>query len=218
MKNKIITGIGPRETIAILDELSVPYESWNHYVHNDVDYFARAVERGELGLERGEKNTINLHVFVSVVHVRLRRGGERYELWESIELPNSTKIRVGFDGSVAEKVRTCEGEEPMQAARRGLGEELGQTESRFADPSDYILWPRNVVERLETTEADWYNGFDLTTYHRHHFNCYPHSSLYHPEYAFEANGRKHRFRWKEAEEHWSYSFDHTSLLRQSCLV
>ena len=203
---KIITN--PVEAADALKRHQIPTHLWTGGNTNTVALLMQSLEKDLIQLEENDHAngpSLILRINVVVLHVQVYWKDMWLQLFEdNIYCPKTGQRKSRhstFNGSVAGKPRRNESVQNknniVAAARRELGEELGQTEPRFKDISCFDLVPRFC----ETTiKMDWYPGLP-EHFNRYHHRCLIHPDLFHIKYTEvdEDHGRILTFRWKVME-------------------
>jgi hypothetical protein len=163
-----------------------------------LDDFIGFCRTGEYELDDSE-DILKVRVNVAVVFVRCVIFPRLGELYEAGQYRNGTRIanrRSQFDGSVAEKIKIYPpiSESAEAAIRRGLAEELGQTEPRFKKPDSYEL-RFDREESLEVENADWFPGIPAVYVRRIHACIIPNNMCHKTYEEVCPDGRVILFRW-----------------------
>ena len=174
------------EIIDLLTEYRTPFRFWNGQLGESLDGFVSSIRLGETWLEAASDGLIH-HVNVAVVTVRHLLNGQWLELREDRqEFPDGTIKRRKFSGSLGEKIR--ENETPLNAAKRGLFEELS-----FPKHAKYQM----VSDEIEVTQrriTHWYPGL-TDKYNRNQFMCDIPQEMYKPEYVEIYLNKRIYFKW-----------------------
>lgn len=183
-----------RQVIRLLRKHGINYQSWVKSVTtNSLEDLVKSVRAGECELHSLPDGRLVLHINVAVVTVICSRCKSSQELRE---------FRNGehrpFNGSLGEKIRTRYSETAIQAAKRGLREELGKTEPLFKDETLYTIRP-NGWETKPPQPSEFYPGL-YDEYARDFFLCDIQPPLCHNRYIAEDNGRHIHFYWIETPQ------------------
>ena len=180
-----------------LEKQGVPYQEWGHRPGTkSFESLLGSLRLGECAVEsNGHGIVIHWHVAVAYVYHRFKhRQNEIFEHHQ--KLPSGQKIQRDFPG-IGEKILAKE--TPEEAVRRGLGEELGQTEPLFKQPDFYTLFSKEEIV-TEPAPSDWFRPL-RDVYHRKIFTV-PEIApvLYRPEYHEARDGREIVFRWRVVKQ------------------
>jgi hypothetical protein len=178
------------EIIEILDYADINHRSWAKPM--DLDSLVRFTQTGEMKLERTNGDAL-LHVYTAVVTVRNITGKGVRELYEAYLIEDGCRRTRPFNGSLGEKIRWLYGEDDLSAGRRGINEELGETEPEIKTAKLDI--ERLRVEDDRRPESDYYGKLPAV-YHRHHVRCLLPYDLCRKEFIAHDDGREFHFLWK----------------------
>lgn len=183
------------EVLEILGHGRAPHWSWQKPF--DLESLIDFCLTGEMRVEK-ENGHCLIHVFPAVVTVRHITGRAVSELYEAFMIQHGKRRKRYFDGTLAEKIRFRLGEQPLEAARRGIREELGQTEP-LLQTIGLDLEECNVLNEPRD-ESDYYPGVPAV-YHRHRFRYILPFHLRHEEYVANDQERQLHFLWKDMMLH-----------------
>lgn len=176
-----------------LERRGIPRGEWGRRPGTkNLDSLLESLRLGECAVEsNGHGVVIHWHVAVAYVYRWFRhRQNELFE--HHHRLPGGQKIQRDFPG-IGEKIWA--GETPEEAVRRGLGEELGQTEPLFKEPDFYVLYPKEEIV-TRPAPSDWFRPIQ-DVYHRQIFTIPKIADvLFRPEYRENRDGRMIVFRWR----------------------
>ena len=180
------------EAAALLKRHGIDIRAWDGVRTKTLGELMHSIKLGEAWLEpNGSELRINFNV--ATVNVMIARDGSWFELFEARQIlaDGSEKIRR-FPFSIAEKIMVLR-ETPIQAARRGLKEEL-----QLKPDSGYSL-TRKGFKIFRNGSSDWYPGLrDL--YHWHCHWCFITEELFRPSYMERCLHKTIHFEWREVAD------------------
>jgi hypothetical protein len=177
--------------IGLLEKHGVDYKSWDPKKGaNTLDDLISFIESGEISLKSHPDGILIVHINVAVATISCLHNRRLLELREY-----RNGARRPFTGSLGEKI--LGNEKPEMAIRRGLIEELGQTEPKFNDQSLYTLEADGREVRPPQPSEFYHGAFDV--YSRKKFKIRIDPTMYHTRYVAHDNGREICFMWVDPE-------------------
>lgn len=161
------------KVLRLLKKHNVPFDRWESDGKQDnLNRLIESVEEGEIEMESRPDGTLVLHVYVAVATLRHNSKRGLYELREYRKKgPDGLLEARKFSGSLGGKIKRKSkkgAETPLRAIQRELAGELGESESRFKDVSEYTL-EHVGSEVTEPQPSDNGRIGLLDVYHREHF-------------------------------------------------
>lgn len=178
--------IAPGQDIKpILTQHRVPVEIWGKGGAKTIQHLQAEVDAGETTLV-ADNETLLRQVGVAFIDVFYTRGEQKLKLKEEKQVFRDGRTRPRqLEGSVAEKL--SRGEQPIEAARRALREEL-----KISDAFDI----QGKGSKTELKDSPSYPGL-LTKFEKHYFETELNDHQYKPEgYIENQDDKTTYFTWK----------------------
>jgi hypothetical protein len=184
---------------SILSDLGIKVK-WGEGTVRTMEEFLELINRHQVNAEWNRQYPL-LTINVAIICVYYDTGDEILELKETRQTNRHTGIsRIRNNRGIGETMKTDE--TPLEAAMRGLAEELG-----FINPEKYHLTPTPILSALgaETESGKWPPL--RCVYHRHVFGCFLTKELFRSRGYIETRGDwTTYFQWGDTETLRSHDY------------